>query len=95
MRQKCVRCVVTSAPPSQFVMWVRSTIVANVLTPTLVRIILFVNYILGDILCYSILIFRHMQRALQGSFVVHCSLLGEIHQVRTNLGLRAQILDQR
>ena len=44
MRQKCVCCVVRSAPPSQFVMSVRSTIVLNVLTPTLVGQMLFVKY---------------------------------------------------
>ena len=44
MRQKCVCCVVRSAPPSQFVMSVRSTIVLNVLTPTLVGAMLFVKY---------------------------------------------------
>ena len=37
---RSVRCVVTSAPPSQFVVSVRSTIVLNVLTPILVEIIL-------------------------------------------------------
>ena len=36
MRQKCVCCVARSAPPSQFMMSVRSTIVLNLLTPTLV-----------------------------------------------------------
>ena len=36
MRQKCVCCVVRSIPPSQFVVSVKSTIVLNVLTPTLV-----------------------------------------------------------
>ena len=41
MRQKCVCCVARSAPPSQFVMSVRSTIVLNVLTPTLVGPMLF------------------------------------------------------
>ena len=54
MRWKCVCCVVTSAPASRLVMSVRSTIVVNVLTPTLVgKIIvgLFVNHILSDILC--------------------------------------------
>ena len=35
MRRKCVFCVAKGAPPSQFVMSVRSTIVMNVLTPTL------------------------------------------------------------
>ena len=46
MRQKCVCvcCVVRSAPPSQLVMSVRSTIVLNVLTPTLVGATLFVKY---------------------------------------------------
>ena len=44
MRQKCVCCVARSAPPSQFVMSVRSTIVLNVLTPTLVGPMLFVKY---------------------------------------------------
>ena len=47
----------------------------NVLTPTFVGIILFVNHILSDILCCSILIFRLMQRALQGRFAVWYSLL--------------------
>ena len=46
-----VHCVVTSAPPSQFVVSVRSTIVVNVLTPTLVGMILFIKDILSDILC--------------------------------------------
>ena len=44
MRQKCVCCVVRSAPASHFVMSVRSTIVLNVLTPTLVGAMLFVKY---------------------------------------------------
>ena len=43
MRQKCVCCVVRSAPPSQFVMSVR-----NVLTPTLVGAMLFVKYNTND-----------------------------------------------
>ena len=59
----------------------------NVLTPTLVAIILIVNHILSDIMCCPILIFRLMQRALQGRFAVQCSLLGGLPQVRTNLGL--------
>ena len=50
-RQKFVCCVVTSAPPSQFVVSVRSTTVVMVLTPTLVEIILFVKDILIDIVC--------------------------------------------
>ena len=37
-------CVARSAPPLQFVMSVRSTIVLNVLTPTLVGPMLFVKY---------------------------------------------------
>ena len=44
MRQKCVCCVANGAPPWQFAMSVRSTIVMNVLTPTLVGPMLFVNY---------------------------------------------------
>ena len=48
MRRKCVCCVANSAPPSQFVMSVRSTIVLNVLTPTLVGPMLFVNYTTND-----------------------------------------------
>ena len=48
MRQKFVCCVVRSAPPSQFVMSVRSTIVLNVLTPTLVGAMLFVKYNTND-----------------------------------------------
>ena len=48
MREKCVCCVATSAPPSQFVMSVRSTIVLNVLTPTLVGPMLFVKYNTDD-----------------------------------------------
>ena len=48
MRQKCVCCVVKSTPPSQFVMSVRSTIVLNVLTPTLVGAMLFVKYNTND-----------------------------------------------
>ena len=41
--RKCVCCVARSAPPSQFVMSVRGTIVLNVLTPTLVGPMLFVT----------------------------------------------------
>ena len=67
----------------------------NVLTPTLVGIILFVNHILSDILCCSILIFRLMQRALQGKFAFHCSLLGGLPPVRINLGLEPGYLIQR
>ena len=48
MRQKSVCCVARSAPPSQFVMSVRSTIVLNVLTPTLVGPMLFVKYNTDD-----------------------------------------------
>ena len=44
MRQKCVCCVVRNAPLLQFVMSERSTIVLNILTPTLVGPILFVKY---------------------------------------------------
>ena len=45
MRQKCVCCVAKSAPPSRLVMSVRSTIVLNVLAPTLVGPILFLSTI--------------------------------------------------
>ena len=48
MRQKCVCCVARRAPPLQFVMSVRSTIVLNVLTPTLVGPMLFVKYNTND-----------------------------------------------
>ena len=48
MRHKCVCCVANGAPPSQFVMSVRSTIVMNVLTPTLVGPMLFVKYTTND-----------------------------------------------
>ena len=48
MRQKCVCCVARSAPPLQFVMSVRSTIVLNVLTATLVGPMLFVKYNTDD-----------------------------------------------
>ena len=51
MRQKFVRCVVTGVPPSTFLVIVRTTIVLNVLTPTLVGIILFIQGILSDIVC--------------------------------------------
>ena len=44
MRQKCVCSVARSAPPSQFVMSLRSTVVLNVLAPTLVGPMLFVKY---------------------------------------------------
>ena len=48
MRRKCVFCVAKGTPPSQFVMSVRSTIVMNVLTPTLVGPMLFVKYTTND-----------------------------------------------
>ena len=40
----CVCCVARSAPPLQLVMSVRSTVVLNVLTPTLLGPMLFVKY---------------------------------------------------
>ena len=43
MRQMCVCCVARSAPPLQLVMSVRSTIVLNVLTHTLVGPMVFVK----------------------------------------------------
>ena len=48
MRQKCVCCVAKGAPPLQFVMSVGSTIVLNVLTPTLMGATLFVRYNTND-----------------------------------------------
>ena len=48
MKQMCVCCIARSAPPSLFVMSVRSTIVLNVLTPTLVGPMLFVKYKTDD-----------------------------------------------
>ena len=65
MRQKCVCCVARNAPPSEFVMSVRSTIVLNVLTPILVGPMLFVKCNVDD--SWSCLIHRYcciMQRAL-------------------------------
>ena len=44
----CVCCVARSAPTLRFVMSVRSTIVLNVLTPTLVGPMLFVKYNTND-----------------------------------------------
>ena len=44
MRQKCVCCVVRSVPTLQFVVSANSTIVLNVLTPTLVGPMLFDKY---------------------------------------------------
>ena len=73
----CVCCVARSAPPSQFVMSVRSTIVLNVLTPTLVGPMLFVKYNTDD--SWSCWIHRHcfiLQRALQGRCAVHHGLFG-------------------
>ena len=48
MRRKCMCCVANDAPPSQVVMSVRSTIVMNVLTPTLVEAMLFGKYTTND-----------------------------------------------
>ena len=47
-RLECVCCVANVAPPSQFVMSVRSTIVMNVFTPTIVGPMLFVKYTTND-----------------------------------------------
>ena len=49
MRQKCVCCVVRSVPASHFVVSVKSTIVLNVLTPTVVGPMLFAKYNTNDI----------------------------------------------
>ena len=73
----CVFCVAKSAPPSQFVMSVRSTIVLNVLTPTLVGPMLFVKCNTDD--SWSCRIHRYcfiLQRALQGRCAVHHGLFG-------------------
>ena len=47
MRQRRALCVVKSASPSQFVVSV-SIIVLNVLTPTLVGIVLFIRHMRSD-----------------------------------------------
>ena len=52
MRQKCVCCVGRSVPPSQFVVSVKSTIVSNVWTPTLVGAMVFVKYNTNEIWSY-------------------------------------------
>ena len=44
----CALCVVTSAPPPQFVVSVRSFIVENVVIRTLVGIIVFVRHMRSD-----------------------------------------------
>ena len=49
MRQKCVCCVVRSVPPSPFVVSVKSAIVLNVFTPTLVGPMLFLKCNTNDI----------------------------------------------
>ena len=54
MRQRCVLCVVTSAPPSQFVVSATSIIVQNVLYPGVVGIILFVRHIGSSMHCCRI-----------------------------------------
>ena len=64
MRQMCVRCVVRSAPPSQFVVSARSIIVTNVLMPTLVGNNLFISQYMMDTDCCRIQLFRLIQRAL-------------------------------
>ena len=47
----CVRCVVRSAPPSQFVVSARSIIVANLFMPTLVGNKLFIIQYMMDTDC--------------------------------------------
>ena len=77
MRQMCVCCVARSAPPSQFVMSVRSTIVLNVLTPTLVGPMLFVKYntvTIGVAEFTDIALFCNV--LLQGRCAVHHGLFG-------------------
>ena len=51
MGQMCVRCVVTSAPPSQFVVSAMSIIVTNVFMPTLVGNKLFISQYMMDTDC--------------------------------------------
>ena len=48
MRQRCGLCVAKSSPPSQFVVSARSIILLNVLTPTVVEIVLFVRHMISD-----------------------------------------------
>ena len=61
-------CVVLSQ--ALFVVSVKSTVVVNILTPSVVGIILFIKDTLSDILCCSILRFWLMQCALRGRFAV-------------------------
>ena len=51
MRQMCVRCVIRSAPPSQFVVSATSFIVTNALMPTLVGNKLFISQYMMDADC--------------------------------------------
>ena len=51
MRQMCVRCVVTSAPPSQSVVSARSIVVINVLMPIVVGNKLFISQYMMDTDC--------------------------------------------
>ena len=67
----------------------------NVLTPTLVGIILSIKDLPSDILCCWILTFRHLQHAFQRRVAVRCDLLGGLPQVRINLGLEPGYLIQR
>ena len=80
MRQKCVCCVARGAPPSRFVMSVRSTIVLNVLAPTLVRPMLFAKYNTDD--SWSCWIHRFC-------FIMQRGLLGGLLHERVNLGLKS------
>ena len=91
MRQKCVCCVARSAPPSQIVMSVRSTIVLNVLTPTLVGPMLFVKYNTDDSWswsCFTDIAVLCNVLCMEG---VQCNVvfLGGLLHERVNLGLKS------
>ena len=91
MRYKCVRCVATSAPLPQFVMSVRSTIVANALTPTLagiyrLLITFWVTFCVVQFSCSGLC--NVLCREGVRSNAVTC-------RVRTNLGLGSRFLTQR
>ena len=74
MRQRCVLCVVKSAPLSQYVVSARS-IVVNVRTPTLLGIALFVGHMRSDKHGRWIQLFCPLQRALWGRCAVPSGLL--------------------
>ena len=67
----------------------------NVLTPTLVGMISFIQDILCDILRCGILRFRLMQRALQGRFCSPVRSTWGISPGEDNLGARARMLNTK